>query len=115
MFRYRLHSPDGDDLGEATYVMMSSPGEEVLLGAGQPFRVLGVVPFGDEGESAFVGPLPFAGPVGGGASRSPLSAQTSELRDSANVRNVASISSRPCQRTQARSSFSGFCSASRSR
>ena len=22
MFRYRLHSPDGDDLGEATYAMM---------------------------------------------------------------------------------------------
>ena len=22
MFRYRLHSPDGDDIGEATYAMM---------------------------------------------------------------------------------------------
>jgi hypothetical protein len=22
MFRYRLHSPDGEDLGEATYAMM---------------------------------------------------------------------------------------------
>ena len=31
MFRYGLHSPDGDDLGEATYAMMIQPGEEVLL------------------------------------------------------------------------------------
>ena len=29
MFRYRLHSPDGDDLGEATYAMMIKPGEEI--------------------------------------------------------------------------------------
>jgi hypothetical protein len=40
MFRYRLHSPDGDDLGEATYAMMIKPGEEILFGAGQRFRVL---------------------------------------------------------------------------
>jgi hypothetical protein len=61
MFRYRLHSPDGDDLGEATYVMMISPGEEVLLGDGQPFRVLEVMPLGEEDESQFVDPLPFVG------------------------------------------------------
>jgi hypothetical protein len=35
MFRYRLHSPDGDDLGEATYAMRIKPGEEIHLGAGQ--------------------------------------------------------------------------------
>ena len=35
MFRYRLHSPDGDDLGEATYAMMIKPGEEILLGGGR--------------------------------------------------------------------------------
>ena len=29
MFRYRLHSPDGDDPGEATYAMMIKPGEEI--------------------------------------------------------------------------------------
>ena len=29
MFRYRLHSPDGDDLGEATYAQMILPGEEI--------------------------------------------------------------------------------------
>jgi hypothetical protein len=46
MFRYRLHSPDGDDLGEVTYAVMIKPGEEIHLGAGQTFRVLAVVPFG---------------------------------------------------------------------
>ena len=56
MFRYRLHSPDGDDLGEATYAMLIKPGEEILLGAGRRFRVLDVVPF-DEDESPFVGLL----------------------------------------------------------
>ena len=56
MFRYRLHTPDGDDLGEATYAMMIKPGEEIHLGAGQRFRVLDVVPF-EEVESPFVGLL----------------------------------------------------------
>ena len=32
MFRYRLHSPGGDDLGETTYAVMISPGEEILTG-----------------------------------------------------------------------------------
>jgi hypothetical protein len=45
MFRYRLHSPNGDDLGEATYAMMIKPGEEIHLGAGRRSRVLDVVPF----------------------------------------------------------------------
>jgi hypothetical protein len=40
MFRYRLHSPDGDDLGEATYAMMIKPGEEIHGSGGQRFRVL---------------------------------------------------------------------------
>ena len=48
MFRYRLHSPDGDDLGQATYAMMIKPGEEIHLAAGQRFRVLDVVPFEEE-------------------------------------------------------------------
>lgn len=56
MFRYRLHSPDGDDLGEATYAVMIHPGEEILLGADRRFRVLDVVPF-EEDESPFVGLL----------------------------------------------------------
>ena len=53
MFRYRPHSPDGDDLGEATYAMMIKLGEEVLLGAGQWFRVLDVVPFDEEDDAPF--------------------------------------------------------------
>jgi hypothetical protein len=32
MFRYRLHSPAGDDLGEATYAQMIKPGEEIIGG-----------------------------------------------------------------------------------
>ena len=57
MFRYRLHSPDGGDLGEATYTMMIKPGEEIHLGAGQRFRVLDVVPFDEEDEPRFTGLL----------------------------------------------------------
>ncbi len=55
--RHRLHSTDGDDLGEATYAMMIKPGEETHLGAGQRFRVLDVVPFDEEEESPLVGLL----------------------------------------------------------
>jgi hypothetical protein len=29
LFRYRLHSPDGDDLGEATYAQMIHLGDEI--------------------------------------------------------------------------------------
>jgi hypothetical protein len=57
LFRYRLHSPDGDDLGEATYAQMIQPGDEVHVGAGTRFRVVAVVPFKDEDESPFVGLL----------------------------------------------------------
>jgi hypothetical protein len=57
LFRYRLHSPDGDDLGEATYAMMIKPGEEIHVGAGQRFRVLDAVPFDDEDESSLAGML----------------------------------------------------------
>ena len=57
MFRYRLHSPDGDDLGEATCALMIHPGEKIHLGAGQRFRVLDVVPFEEEDESLLVGLL----------------------------------------------------------
>ena len=57
MFRYRLHSPDGDDLGEATYAMMIKPGEEIHGNGGRRFRVLDVVPFEEEDESPLVGLL----------------------------------------------------------
>jgi hypothetical protein len=40
VFRYRLHSPDGDDLGEATYAVMIKPGEEILVARRRsPLRV----------------------------------------------------------------------------
>ncbi len=54
MFRYRLHSPDGDDLGDATYAMMIKPGEEIIAGKNEHFRVVDVVPFEEEDESPFV-------------------------------------------------------------
>jgi hypothetical protein len=57
MFRYRLHSPDGDDLGEATYAQMTQQGDEIHLGSGQLFRVLDMVSFEEEDESPFVGLL----------------------------------------------------------
>jgi hypothetical protein len=57
MFNYRLHSPDGDDLGEATYAMMIKPGEEIHPGAGRRFLVLDVVQFDEEDDSPFVGLL----------------------------------------------------------
>ena len=56
MFRYRLHSPDGDDLGEAAYAQMIHRGDEIHLSAGQRFRVLDVVPF-EEDDAPLVGLL----------------------------------------------------------
>jgi len=57
MFRYRLHTADGDDLGEATYAVMIKPGEEILVGNGRRLRVVDVVPFDEEDASLFVGLL----------------------------------------------------------
>jgi hypothetical protein len=57
VFKYRLHSPDGDDLGEATYAQMIKLGEEILFGGGRRFRVLTVVRFEEEDESPFGGLL----------------------------------------------------------
>jgi hypothetical protein len=57
MFRYRLHSPDGEDLGEATYAQMIKAGEEIIAGKNEHFRVDAVVPFDEEDESPFVGLL----------------------------------------------------------
>jgi hypothetical protein len=61
VFRYRLHSPDGD-LGEATYAQMIHLGDEIIADKNQRFRVLDVVPFEEEDESPFVGLLQ-AGPA----------------------------------------------------
>ena len=55
MFRYRLHSPDGDDLGEATYAQMIKPGEEIHGNGGERLRVVAVVPFEEEDESLLWG------------------------------------------------------------
>jgi hypothetical protein len=57
MFRYRLHSPDGDDLGEATYAQMIYPDEEIIGNGNQHYRVIDVVPFDEEDESPFAGLL----------------------------------------------------------
>jgi hypothetical protein len=63
VFRYRLHSPDGDDLGEATYAMQIKAGEEIIAGNNERFTVLDVVPvldvvrFEEDDESPFVGLL----------------------------------------------------------
>jgi hypothetical protein len=53
VFRYRLHSRGGDDLGEATYAMI----EAIHLAADQGFRVIDVIPLDVEDESPFVGLL----------------------------------------------------------
>jgi hypothetical protein len=57
MFRYRLHSPGGDDLGEATYAQMIHVGEEIIADKNQRFRVVNVVLFEEEDDSPFVGLL----------------------------------------------------------
>jgi hypothetical protein len=55
MFTYRLHSPDGDDLGEATYPDRVKVGEELFFGGGRRLRVLDVVMFDEDDESPFAG------------------------------------------------------------
>ena len=57
MFRYRLHSRDGDDLGEPTYPEQIKVGEELFFGGGRRYRVLDIVPFDEQDESPFVGLL----------------------------------------------------------
>jgi hypothetical protein len=58
VFRYRLHSVDGDDIGEATYPEMIKIGELLFFGGGRRFRVVDVVPFEEgHGETPFVGML----------------------------------------------------------
>jgi hypothetical protein len=56
MFRYRLHTADGDDVGEATYAVLIRPGWEIIAGSNQRFRVLDVVPI-DEEDAQIVGLL----------------------------------------------------------
>ena len=55
MFTYRLHLEDGSDAGEATYAQMIKPGEEIIAGKNEHFRVVDVVSFAEEDESPFSG------------------------------------------------------------
>ena len=61
MFRYRLQSPDGNDLGESTYAVPINPGEEILVGDGTRYHVLAVVACEEEDAAPFVALTPFAG------------------------------------------------------
>jgi hypothetical protein len=106
VFRYILHSPDGDDLGEATYAVMIKPGEEILVGNGRRFRVLDVVPFEEEDESPFVGLATGRGGITAGAasrmlSRLPVAAPARDdvmpLACDSGVAKVASVGVRGLQ------------------
>jgi hypothetical protein len=57
MFTCRLHTVEGDDVGEATYPDMVKVGEQLFFGGGRSFRVLDIVVFDEEDESPFVGLL----------------------------------------------------------
>lgn len=56
MFRYRLHSPDGDDLGEATYAVVIKTGDEIIADNNRRFIVRDVVTFEAE-DSPLMGAL----------------------------------------------------------
>ncbi len=56
VYRYKLHTADGSDAGEAHYAVMVEPGETIRTGDGRMLRVLDVVPV-LENDSAFVGLL----------------------------------------------------------
>jgi hypothetical protein len=75
-----LRSTDGDDLGESTYAVPITPGEEISWPLnGMRFNVLDVVAFEDEAE-AFVVLSPFVGLLQVEAASRPcgrFSAQTS--------------------------------------
>ena len=57
MFRYRLHSPDRDDVGQATYPERIKVGEELHFGGGRRYRVVDFVIYDEEDESSLVGQL----------------------------------------------------------
>jgi hypothetical protein len=50
MFRYRLQTPLGEEIGEATYRFLIEPGEVLTVGDRQRFRVIDVVPLEDRGS-----------------------------------------------------------------
>jgi hypothetical protein len=55
VFPYRIVNTEGDDLGDATYAMQISAGEEIHFGVAR-FEVLRLIEF-DRPDSAFVGML----------------------------------------------------------
>ena len=57
MFSYRLHLEDGSDAGEATYSVMIKPGEEIIAGKNERFRVVDGRPVRRGGRVPFVGLL----------------------------------------------------------
>jgi len=57
VFRYRLYTPDGEELGEATYAMRIKLDEQIHIDGGQMVRVLDVVLYDEQDESPFVGLL----------------------------------------------------------
>ena len=56
MFRYRLYTRDGDEIGEAQYAEIVRPGDEIIAEQNRRFRVFDLVPVEEEG-SPFVGLL----------------------------------------------------------
>jgi hypothetical protein len=56
LYRYRLHTRDGGDAGEAEYAVQINPDEIIWTGDGRKLRVVDVVPTLEEG-SLYVGLL----------------------------------------------------------
>ena len=50
MFRYRLRLADGSDACDASYAVMIYPGEEIIAGDDERFRVLALLPLEAEGS-----------------------------------------------------------------
>ena len=48
MFKYRLHTPLGEEIGEVSYRFLLEPGEELIVGNSQ-LRVVDVTLVEDEG------------------------------------------------------------------
>jgi hypothetical protein len=57
VFTYRLHAPDGDDLGEAAYLEPIKVGELIHFRGGERLRVLDVVAFEQRDEAGLAGML----------------------------------------------------------
>ena len=50
MFTYRLHTPFGEEIGEATHRFLIEPGEVLTVGDNQRFRVIEVIPIEEKGS-----------------------------------------------------------------